>query len=344
LKVVNAADLMQKDFPELRWVVDGVVPQGLTILAGRPKSGKSYMMLQIAADVAHGRAALRHFPVESATVLYFALEDTERRIQERLQQLDPNSEDNSEGLANLHFSYQLPRLAEGGMDVIEQAVREHGYKLIVIDTFGRVAATRRANDTFRADYDEVGMLQQLAQKLGISIVVIHHTRKPVVQARADADDPMDRINGTTGITAAADQLLVIGRVGEAQALHVISRDAPSYDWEVRREGESPMWAVAGKLSGQSAVGPQRRRVLDLLNQKGPMNPKDIAAALKRKPGATRTLLYEMFSDGQVYRLNSGAYDTVANPQSNTTDGANRLTQLTPVTADWPEQKALAPAA
>jgi hypothetical protein len=301
---------MQQEFQELVWSVHGLIPQGLTILGGRPKSGKSFMMLQAALDVVHGRKALGQFQTERSKALYFALEDSPRRIQDRLQMLDPDGRNSADGLKDLVFAYKLPKLAAGGLAAIEDAVNQGAYKLVVIDTFGRVCAPQRGGgDTFRADYDEIAALQESAQRLGISIVLIHHTRKPVPQARVDADDPMDRILGSTGITAAADQLLVLGKVGESLALHVISRDAASNDWEVFHDLDSPAWEVKGKLSAQAVMGPQRRRIIDVLNAKGAMMPAEIAKALKRTQGSTRMLLREMYSEGQVYQMDNGKYDT-----------------------------------
>src|SRR5207253_2368842 len=83
----TAAELMRMKLPPPRWAVPELIPEGLTILAGRPKTGKSWLALHIAIAVATGGAVLTSSPVESGPVLYLAMEDTRRRLQKRLSKL-----------------------------------------------------------------------------------------------------------------------------------------------------------------------------------------------------------------------------------------------------------------
>src|SRR3954451_15049367 len=79
--------LDRKTFPELREIVPGILPEGLTILGGRIKLGKSWLMYDISTAVAYGGHALGSIPVEQGDVLHLALEDGERRVQGRLRQM-----------------------------------------------------------------------------------------------------------------------------------------------------------------------------------------------------------------------------------------------------------------
>jgi Mrp family chromosome partitioning ATPase len=82
--VWNAADLMAATFPAMRWAVPGVVAEGLTVVVGPPKVGKSWLCWGLAVAVASGGVAFGKVPVEAGDVLYLALEDTPRRLQSRL--------------------------------------------------------------------------------------------------------------------------------------------------------------------------------------------------------------------------------------------------------------------
>ncbi len=82
--VFTAAELMAQDIPPVRWILPGILPEGLTILAGKPKMGKSWLALDLSVAVATGGKVLG-LQVEQAGVLYLALEDTKRRLQDRLK-------------------------------------------------------------------------------------------------------------------------------------------------------------------------------------------------------------------------------------------------------------------
>src|SRR5712692_7269943 len=86
-KILNAVDLMALELPEPRWAVTGLLPEGLNIFAGRPKTGKSWLMLGTAIAVASGGRALGQVKVAQGDVLYLALEDSPRRLQERIGML-----------------------------------------------------------------------------------------------------------------------------------------------------------------------------------------------------------------------------------------------------------------
>ena len=79
-EIINAATLQTMALPELRWIIPKLLPEGLTILAGRPKQGKSRMALNIGAALAAGGKALGWIPVEQCGVLMLALVDSSRRL------------------------------------------------------------------------------------------------------------------------------------------------------------------------------------------------------------------------------------------------------------------------
>ena len=83
LQLWTADDILTTDWPKPVWAIPGLLPVGLTILAGRPKVGKSWLTLQIALAVASGGRVLGQ-PGEKGPVLYLALEDPPRRLKERM--------------------------------------------------------------------------------------------------------------------------------------------------------------------------------------------------------------------------------------------------------------------
>jgi hypothetical protein len=132
---MSASAIMTKVLPPVRYVVEGYIAEGVTVLAGRPKSGKSWLALGIGVGVSMGGYAL-NTRVEQGDVLYLALEDNERRMQKRLKQLLPPS---STTPSRLFIDFTCPRMDQGGLDAIrEWVVTVEKPRLIVVDVFGKI--------------------------------------------------------------------------------------------------------------------------------------------------------------------------------------------------------------
>jgi hypothetical protein len=89
LGLMSAAELLDKDLPPICYIIPNLIPEGLTLVAGKGKIGKSWLLLGTCIAVATGGVALGSIEVEQGDVLYLALEDNERRLQSRLNQLLP---------------------------------------------------------------------------------------------------------------------------------------------------------------------------------------------------------------------------------------------------------------
>lgn len=215
-RVITASALMRMELPEPRFIVPGIIGEGLTILAARPKIGKSWFMLAIAIAVALGGIALGSINVERGPVLYLALEDNRRRLRGRLEKLlrgGPVPD-------NLHMATDWPRLDQGGDGTLRNWVADHRPRLGVVDTFARIRPRGRREDKYAADYADASRLKEIADQFTCPVVLVHHQRK------LDAEDPLDTVSGTLGLVGAADGILVMTRQrGRADAvLHVTGRD------------------------------------------------------------------------------------------------------------------------
>src|SRR5262249_23971285 len=151
------------------------IAEGLTLFAGKPKIGKSWMLLHAAYAVADAGITLGEIRCEQGDVFYAALEDNPRRIKRRMTKLfgtDPWP-------SNLRFVVQMKKLADGGLDQIKRWIREARHpRLIIIDTLKMVRTPARKNQSYyEADYESVMELRDLAAQHGIGIIVAHHLRK-----------------------------------------------------------------------------------------------------------------------------------------------------------------------
>lgn len=298
IRTVTAAELAVKTFPEPKEVVPGILVEGATILAGPPKIGKSWLALDIAIAIAESGLALGALEVEGGDVLYLALEDGERRLQKRLKTLlgdEPPPH-------RLHLATTWPAFDQGGRDALEEWIGTHpDTRLVIVDTLKRVRPRQqRGASVYSEDYDAVAPLADLARRKGICILIVHHTRKLI------AEDAMDRVSGSTGLTGAADAVLVLRRArGERTAtLMIMGRDIE--EQELALHWRAPRWELLGDAhEHQRSAG--RQAILGVLRQSGPLGPKEISEILGRNRATIRWLLRQMTESGEL-KSEDGKYE------------------------------------
>ena len=234
LETMTAEQLQSAPYSPVPFLVDELLPEGLHILAGAPKIGKSWLALWLCLCVSQGQP-LWNFAVTQGEVLYLSLEDSYRRIQSRLFDLTEDAP------PTLHFAILADTLKHGLEQQIEQFLVEHpATKLVVIDTLQRVQSTGGDSNLYANDYQDVGLLKQLADKHHIAILLIHHLRK------LHDDDPMNMISGSTGLSGAADSAFVLqknARSANAASLHCIGRDIPDRTLKLELGEDDHVWKL-----------------------------------------------------------------------------------------------------
>lgn len=298
----TAHELQKMDFPPIQYAVDGYIAEGLTLLGGKPKIGKSWMAVDFAMAIAKGDMALGAIPCRSGTVLYCALEDNKRRLQRRMRKLYG---DESGWPKSFHFTTQMKRLDEGGLDDLHDWILDHDPALVIIDTLACVKPqSRREGGGYDADYAALSPLQELAGELGICVIVIHHLRKMV------GDDPLDMVSGTTGLTGAVDTILVLSRDGHGVTLYGRGREIEEIETALELAGGA--WKILGPAS-EVRRSEEREAILNILaDADKPMAPKAIADALKVPVNNVKQLLLKMAKAGEVQKKARGQYSLPEN--------------------------------
>lgn len=230
LEFYSAASLYGKEIARPPIIINNLIPAGLTVLAGAPKRGKSWMALKMALCIASGEPFLGMSTVKGA-VLYLDLESKDYRVQDRLNKLivGPAPQD-------LYFAHKSERLDGGLMEQLKSwiACVEHP-AMIIIDTLGRVkSGSRKGENAYESDTRIFGELQTFALENKLSVVVVHHLRKDT----GTGDDYFERISGSMGLTGACDAVLALaGKRGEETSiLKTSSRDFEAQDFVVRFNG------------------------------------------------------------------------------------------------------------
>lgn len=197
LEVVDGETLMDMQFPKSRFCIQSLLPQGISILGGAPKIGKSWMVLDWCVRIAKDESVW-NLPTEKGTVLYLCLEDSLARIQERLNYIT------DEVPSNLYVATKSESIETGLIQQIQNFIISHtDTTLIVIDTFQMIR--NNSELSYANDYNEIGKLKQYADEMSISILLVHHLRK-----QGDSD-PLNKLSGTTGISGAVDAVFVLDK-------------------------------------------------------------------------------------------------------------------------------------
>lgn len=253
LNTIDGETLMSKPLQPLNFVVDTLISQGLHILAGSPKVGKSWLALWLAVTVAKGEPVWG-MPVKQGSTLYLCLEDSQLRIQNRLFDVTEDAP------PNVHFCTESHILGGGLVEQLEQFLGEHpDTVLIIIDTLQMIRNAGYDN-TYANDYRDLSVLKKLADARGIAILLIHHLRKE------KADDVFNRISGTTAISGAVDAsfTLVEEQRGSGRAkLSCIGRDIEYRELELCRNDDNVWEVTADSYQHPELLGD---RVIFLLSE------------------------------------------------------------------------------
>lgn len=233
LKTMSMTELYDTVFQSRPPLIDGLLYPGTYLFVGAPKLGKSFLMAQLAYHISTG-TQLWNYTVRKGTVLYLALEDDYRRLQERLYRMF-----GTDGAENLFFSVSAGQLGNGLDEQLTRFMQEHpDTKLIIIDTLQKVREVGGDNYSYANDYEIITRLKKFADSYGITLLLVHHTRKQ------KADDTFDMISGTNGLLGAADGAFLLQkekRTGNTATLEVSGRDQQDQRLHLKRNESTLAW-------------------------------------------------------------------------------------------------------
>lgn len=256
-KTLNAVDLAAREFPELQYLVPGVIPTGMTLLVAPPKFGKSWLALHLAEACSSGGLTFGHIQTGVRPVLYLALEDSPRRLQKRMRhmRLEPNS--------NLEFATELQGLPLTG--ILREWLNRYRDQapLVILDTLGKVMpAQSSAGSQYRHEYRLTSALKECVDEHdNASLIAVHHTRKQV------SDDFIDSVSGTQGIAGAVDTIIVLSRErgSDRATMSVTSRDVEEADYSIRFSDDCK-WTLDGSSIDEAKDAAARARVTEKLGE------------------------------------------------------------------------------
>lgn len=235
LYTISMTELYQNTYKSRSAIIEGVLYPGTYLLAGAPKIGKSFLVAQLAYHVSTGKE-LWGYQVRQGTVLYLALEDDHRRLQEWMYRMFGT--DSSE---KLFFATCAKQIGNGLEDQLKKFMKEHpDTKLVILDTLQKIREVGNEKNSYAKDYEIIGKLKQITDESGCCFLLVHHTRKQ------QADDKFDMISGTNGLLGSADGAFMLvkeKRTDQTATLDVSGRDQKDQRIYLTRNNERLIWEL-----------------------------------------------------------------------------------------------------
>ncbi len=297
---INAQDLRHKIFPPVNWAIPGFLPAGLSILAGGPKIGKSILALHLALGIAIGGCVLGSINVQKGSVLYLALEDTERRLQERINYSNILTDDDD--LSKLTLITNIPRQHEGGLDYLDWWAKEHSdARLIIIDTFQMFRKLLSGKGSMYAeDYDAVSKIKSIGDNHNISVTMLHHLKKGM------EGDWLSEISGSQGIAGAADTIFSLKRDRNSNmgTLHRTGRDVEEKDFMMKLDGFG--WLLLGEAEGMP-IPEWKSQILTFLKDNKSITPMQLAQTYNIPIKTAQSNITRLAKEGLIRKTGYGTY-------------------------------------
>jgi hypothetical protein len=278
------------EFTEPSYIIPGRLTVGAALFCGPPKLGKSWYCLGL------GLACVNDFDV-----LYLALEDTAKRLQGRLKTVL----DRRQAPDNFYIYTQWPKLDEGGTGQLNDFLRDHpNCKLVMVDTLAKVRHKRgKNNGLYEDDYEAITGLKMIADRHNIAIVLVHHVNK------SKPADILESVSGTTGLTGAADTIMILGRErGQSDGtLFITGRDVEEQDIAMSFDSKTCTWIEMGQAQDYR-ISKERQEILDIMKREGkPLSPADIAKITGKNKSTTKNLIYSLLDSQLITQISFGKY-------------------------------------
>jgi hypothetical protein len=335
-------DLMLENLPPLKFLVDRyLTDSGCVILAGKPKIGKGWIVLELGMCIAEG-SQFWDRQCTQGEVLMYMLEDNKRRVRERIRILRPAGFNPS---SKMRFRYSADGpffIDSDGTGTLLDDMRKHmtdfpAIRFIVVDVLQRVRGkVERSDNAYQIDYKVIGALQKFAAGFSVMILVVHHVKKGRV------DDAIDSVNGSFGVAGAADGAIIIGREGGIVRIESRMRDIPDFEFDLIKENGSPMWKPAQtveELLGPTEGTKTQAVMLALHAAACCLTAGDLGVRTGISEKNAATYLVRLMKTNQVSRPSRGWYMAVGLPYRERIKGVIDVLKRMPKTVATADIKA-----
>jgi RecA-family ATPase len=294
----SALSLTQRDIPEPVKLCDPWAVEGVNIIAGRPKLGKTTLERQKLAAASTGTEFLdSKFPVP-VKCAFLSLEEGELLCRLKFKKAGFNDD----ALSGIQLFFEWPR-GDLGVKLLDRYLTENpDVRLVCIDSLTRFRVIPDVRvPAFMADYEAIQQLHDMAKKHpGIAIDVIHHTRK------AKSDDPIDDVSGTYGLTAACDSVTVLRHHADGVVMYTTGRmwTREESQYSLRRSGKQT-WEMIGVHLDLTAAQKEAYEIVKA--EPAGISGKELSDKLGITPQSAWQRLDELLEKGFVRKAHHRVY-------------------------------------
>ena len=301
LKSITAYELVNMDIPDVKWFVEKLIPEGLTLLAGDAKIGKSFFAWNIALAVAEGGIALSEIQIDTPrNVVYMAMEDPLPLLQERLNLMCPDGVPNNVHVVNDFFGLKFDN---EGLAMVSDCLDETQSELLIVDTWGHVKPNpqMKGGTSYDNDYAALMPVQRFAHERNIAVILVTHTTKG-----KDLENQFNNIQGSMGMQAGCDTMLMIERGQHGHALRATGRRIMETEYAMTLDDGT--WKLEGDAS-EFNISERRKQLLTFIAESGQdgITVTDLTDLAETSKQNVSKILLKMVSDGLIVRPKRGRY-------------------------------------
>lgn len=296
----TAHELHARRIQKNDYVIDNVSPTGLTIMAGRPKQGKSILATQMATYVAQGEPFLGQFIVKKSSVLFLSLEESPELTADRLKRICPSFSPSW----NIDYKFRWLSPAEGGIEYLDFYLEQHqDIKVVIIDTLSAfINGNQNAGKGYFNEYEDARKIHKVAKERGIALILLHHTVK---QSSGNLND----LYGSSGYSGTADNILLLNsdKVRGIGKLQLTSRYGDA-EYALKFNKQQGYWEYLGEFE-EFDLSQERQDILEVLvDACGPIQVNQIARELGKNIPATSNLLIKLSKLGLAWKPSFRTYE------------------------------------
>ena len=304
LELNSAKNLLNENFPSLKWIVPGILPTGLTILSSKPKQGKSFLALSLALNASSGRIFLNHFDTNISKCLYVSCEDSKRMIQRRLRRMIGENKSILKA-DNFFIEETSTKGIMKNINMLAYFIGKYQLDLIIVDTLGKfIEPPESGGNQYLNEYKMMGEYQNFAHENDVCLLFIHHNRK------MSSSNSIDTILGTNGISGGADTLWILNEYGARMKLDIYGKEVESKSLLVEFNKSNFEWSMIDEIS-ESDLSPEQEELLNILRiHNKPLKLNEIAKLSGKQPNNVCTLLKKLVLKGYVSTPKTGHYKAI----------------------------------